>query len=140
VWVLRSAHEGFRSAFGVIESPYWLRVATNLLIAGAGRRLTMTEICSVCDTLWRLYLRALDNLKELAEKHGESRSKGDRNSVEILGYEIMIAEASLRSVQIAIRHHETAQHPSDKQQNARSQAPGAPNPKTGRSETGSVGG
>jgi hypothetical protein len=68
------------------------------------------EACPTCDTLWRLYARAAENLHELVGKHGDSRGSGDHNTVEILSHEITIAESSLRAVRREIRRHETERH------------------------------
>ena len=70
----------------------------------------MIETCPVCDTLWRLYGRAVDNLRDLAGKHGDARGKGDHNSVEILAHEITIAESALRAVRHELRRHEITRH------------------------------
>jgi hypothetical protein len=80
----------------------------------------MVEACPVCDTLWRLYGRATDNLHSLVGKHSEARDKGDPNSVEILAHEITIGESALRAVRIELRRHEGARH-GNRQENQRAQ-------------------
>ncbi len=70
----------------------------------------MIETCPVCDTLWRLYGRAVDNLRDLVGKYGDARDKGDRSSVEILAHEITIAESALRAVRHELRRHEVTRH------------------------------
>ena len=74
----------------------------------------MVEACPVCDTLWRLYTQAADNLHELNGKHRDARGKGDQNTVEILEHEIAIAEASLPAVRRELRRHELARHANGK--------------------------
>ena len=70
----------------------------------------MVEACPVCDTLWRLYGRASENLHELIGKHTDSRDKGDRNSTDLLAHEIAIAESALGAVRRELRRHEVARH------------------------------
>ncbi|HEX3748236.1 MAG TPA: hypothetical protein VHW09_30110 [Bryobacteraceae bacterium] len=70
----------------------------------------MVEACPVCDTLWRLYSQAADNLHELNAKHRDARGKGDQNTVEILAHEIVIAESALPVVRRQLRRHETSRH------------------------------
>jgi hypothetical protein len=70
----------------------------------------MVEACPVCDTLWRLYTQAANNLHNLVEKHGETRGKGDQNSIEVLSHEITIVESTLRIVRREIRRHEVVRH------------------------------
>jgi hypothetical protein len=70
----------------------------------------MIEACPVCDTLWRLYSQAADNLHELNGKHLDARGKGDQNTVEILAHEIAIAESALPVVRRELRRHEMARH------------------------------
>jgi len=70
----------------------------------------MVEACPVCDTLWRLYTQAADNLQELSGKHRDARSKGDQNTVEILAHEITVAESALPVVRRELRRHELARH------------------------------
>ena len=70
----------------------------------------MVEACPVCDTLWRLYTRAADNLHELNGKHRDARDKGDPNSSEILAHEITIAESALPVVRRELRRHQVARH------------------------------
>jgi hypothetical protein len=83
----------------------------------------VTEACPVCDTLWRLYAAAEDNLHTLVDKHGDARGRGDRNTFEILSHELTIAESAVRSVRRELRRHEVARHgdrPDDrKRDNAR---------------------
>jgi len=64
----------------------------------------------VCDTLWRLYSQAADNLHELNGKYRDARGKGDQNTVEILAHEIAIAESALPLVRREVRRHERARH------------------------------
>jgi hypothetical protein len=66
--------------------------------------------CPLCETFWRLYEKAADNLRELIGKHKSARDGDDRNSIEILAHEIAIAEASLRSVRLELRRHESERH------------------------------
>jgi hypothetical protein len=80
----------------------------------------MVEACAVCDTLWRLYGRATDNLHELVGKHGDAREKGDQNSVEVLSHEVTIAESTLGLVRREIRRHERSRH-GDRQENQKPQ-------------------
>lgn len=68
------------------------------------------EACSICDTLWRLYARAADNLHELVGKHSDAKGNGSGNTVELLDHEITIAESSLRAVRHELRRHEKARH------------------------------
>jgi hypothetical protein len=70
----------------------------------------MVEACPVCDTLWRLYSQAADNLHELNGKHRDARGGGDQNKVEILACEITIAESALPVVRRELRRHEMARH------------------------------
>lgn len=70
----------------------------------------MIESCRTCETLWRLYSKAADNLRELVEKHGDSRAKGEQQTVEILSHEITIAESALRTVRRELRRHEAGKH------------------------------
>ena len=70
----------------------------------------MVEACPVCDTLWRLYSQAADNLHELNGKHRDARGKGDQNTVEILSHEITIAESALPVVRRELRRHELTRH------------------------------
>ena len=70
----------------------------------------MVEGCPVCDTLWRLYSQAADNLHELNGKHRDARGKGDQNTVEILAHEITIAESALPVVRRELRRHEMTRH------------------------------
>jgi hypothetical protein len=76
----------------------------------------MVEACPVCDTLWRLYKQATDNLQALVGKHADLRGQGDQNSVEILSHEITIGESSLRAVRRELRRHEDARHGNQKPQ------------------------
>ena len=80
----------------------------------------MVESCPVCDTLWRLYGQAADNLRDLIGKHRDQRDKGDHNSVEILSHEIDISESALSAVRRELRRHETARH-GEKQENQKGQ-------------------
>lgn len=70
----------------------------------------MIEACPVCDTLWRLYSQAADNLHELNGKFRDARGKGDQNTAEILGHEITIAESALPVVRRELRRHEMTRH------------------------------
>lgn len=70
----------------------------------------MIEACPICDTLWRLYGKATDNLHELVGKHREGRDKGDQNTADILSHEIAIAESTLRAVRCELQRHEDARH------------------------------
>jgi hypothetical protein len=70
----------------------------------------MVEACPVCDTLWRLYSKAADNLHELNGKHRDARGAGDQNTVEILAHEITIAESALPVVRRELRRHELTRH------------------------------
>ena len=70
----------------------------------------MVEACPVCDTLWRLYTQAADNLRELSGKHRDARDKGDQNTAEILAHEITIAESALPVVRRELRRHEMTRH------------------------------
>jgi hypothetical protein len=72
----------------------------------------MIEACNTCETLWRLYSRAADNLRELVGKHGEARGRGEQQPVEILSHEIAIAESALRTVRRELRRHEMEKHTS----------------------------
>jgi hypothetical protein len=81
----------------------------------------MVEACPVCDTLWRLYTQAANNLHNLVEKHGETRGKGDQNSVEVLSHEITIVESTLRIVRREIHRHEVVRH-SNPQGNQKTQS------------------
>ncbi|HUB79886.1 MAG TPA: hypothetical protein VMB03_13860 [Bryobacteraceae bacterium] len=81
----------------------------------------MVEACPVCDTLWRLYSQAADNLHELNGKLRDARGKGDHHTVEILAHEITIAESALPVVRRELRRHESARHANgqgDKTKNA----------------------
>jgi hypothetical protein len=80
----------------------------------------MVESCPVCDTLWRLYKQATDNLQTLVGKHADLRGQGDQNSVEILSHEITIGESTLRAVRRELRRHEDARH-ANRQENRKSQ-------------------
>lgn len=71
---------------------------------------SVTEACPVCDTLWRLYAKATDNLRELVGKHGDARGQGDQNTVEILTHEINVAESSVHAVGHELRHHHDTRH------------------------------
>jgi hypothetical protein len=71
---------------------------------------SVIEACPVCDTLWRLYARAIENLKELVGKHADARGRGDQNTVEILAHEIPISESALRAVSLQLRRHKDARH------------------------------
>ena len=66
--------------------------------------------CPLCETFWRLYGRAAENLTELVSKHQNALGGEDRNSTEMLAHEIAIAEASLRSVRKELRRHELGRH------------------------------
>jgi hypothetical protein len=66
--------------------------------------------CPLCDTFWRLYAHAADNLQELVGKHQNARDGEDRNSIEMLAHEITIAESTLRTVRRELRRHELARH------------------------------
>jgi hypothetical protein len=57
-----------------------------------------------------LYEKAADNLRELIGKHKNARDGDDRNSLEMLSHEIGIAEASLRTVRLELRRHESERH------------------------------
>ena len=70
----------------------------------------MVEACPVCDTLWRLYTQAADNLHELSGKHSDARGKGDQTTVDILAHEISIAESTLPVVRRELRRHEMVRH------------------------------
>ncbi len=70
----------------------------------------MTEACPTCDTLWRLYAKAAENLRELITKHGEARASADRKNVEILGHEVAIAESAVHSVGEQLRRHDETRH------------------------------
>jgi hypothetical protein len=70
----------------------------------------MVEACPVCDTLWRLYKQATDNLQALVGKHADVRGQGDQNSVEILSHEITIGESTLGAVRRELRRHEGLRH------------------------------
>lgn len=70
----------------------------------------MVEACPVCDTLWRLYTQAVDNIRELSGKHRDARDKGDQNAAEILAHEITIAESALPTVRRELRRHEMGRH------------------------------
>ena len=70
----------------------------------------MVEACPVCDTLWRLYTQAADNLRELNGKHRDARDKGDQNTAEILAHEITIVESALPVVRRELRRHAVARH------------------------------
>jgi hypothetical protein len=70
----------------------------------------MVETCPTCDTLWRLYTRAIDNLRDLLGKHRDARDKGDQNSAGVLAHEIAIAESALPVVRRELRRHEIAHH------------------------------
>ena len=70
----------------------------------------MIEACSICDTLWRLYAKAAENLHELVGKHSDAKGNGGGNNVELFDHEIAIAESSLRAVRHEIRRHEAARH------------------------------
>jgi hypothetical protein len=76
----------------------------------------MVEACPICDTLWRLYKQATDNLQTLVGKHADLRGQGDKNSVEILSHEITIGESSLRAVRRELRRHEGVRHDNQKSQ------------------------
>jgi hypothetical protein len=75
----------------------------------------MVEACPVCDTLWRLYTQATDNLHELNGKHRDARGSGDENTVEILACEITIAESALPVVRRELRRHEMSRHKNEQQ-------------------------
>jgi hypothetical protein len=66
--------------------------------------------CPLCETFWRLYARATDNLSELVSKHKAARDGDDRNSIEMLAHEIAIAESALRSVRLELHRHESYRH------------------------------
>jgi len=68
------------------------------------------EACPTCDTLWRLYAKAADNLRDLVEKHADFRAKGDQITAEILSHEITIAESSLHVVRRELQRHEGGRH------------------------------
>lgn len=70
---------------------------------------SVAEACAVCDTLWRLYALAADNLHTLVGKHGEAHDKNDHTG-EILAHEISIAESSLRAVRRELRRHDLSRH------------------------------
>ena len=74
----------------------------------------MVEACPVCDTLWRLYSQAADNLHELNGKHRDARGQGDQNTLEILAHEITIAESALPVVRRELRRHEVLRHSNGK--------------------------
>lgn len=80
----------------------------------------MVEACPVCDTLWRLYTKAIENLQELVGKCSEARGKGDQTTAEILSHEITIAESALRTVRRELKRHETGRH-ENRQNDQRSQ-------------------
>jgi hypothetical protein len=81
------------------------------------------EACHTCDTLWRLYDKATENLRELVGKHRDSRANGEQHTIEILSHELNIAESSVRVVRYELRRHETARH-----RNSRPQESPAPEP------------
>ena len=81
---------------------------------------SVTEACGVCDTLWRLYGQATDNLRTLVEKHRDGRGQGDQTTVEILSAEITIAESGLRAVRKELRRHEESRH-ANRQEKSKSQ-------------------
>ena len=66
--------------------------------------------CAICDTFWRLYTRAVENLHELVRKHGDMRDRGDSGSCEMLSYEIAIAESTLRAIRVERRRHDRIRH------------------------------
>ena len=70
----------------------------------------MVEACPTCDTLWRLYSRAIENLQDLSGKHRDARDKGDQNGVEVLAHEMTIAELTLPAVRREIRRHHHTNH------------------------------
>ena len=70
----------------------------------------MVEACPVCDTLWRLYSQAADNLQELNGKYRDARGQGDSNTLEILSHEITIVESALPVVRRELRRHELSRH------------------------------
>jgi len=72
--------------------------------------------CSLCETFWRLYAHAADNLQELVGKHRNARDGDDRNSMEMLAHEIAIAESTLRTVRRELHRHELARHRSHQQE------------------------
>ena len=80
----------------------------------AARRLVNLTVpvpqCPLCETFWRLYARAADNLQELVGKHRNAQDGDDRNSIEMLAHEITIAGSALRSVRLELRRHERARH------------------------------
>jgi hypothetical protein len=80
----------------------------------------MVEACPTCDTLWRLYSRAVENLQDLSGKHRDARDKGDQNGVDVLAHEITIAESALPVVRREIRRHHVATH-GDRQSNQKQQ-------------------
>jgi hypothetical protein len=70
----------------------------------------MVEACPVCDTLWRLYSQASDNLHELNGKYRDARGQGDANTLEILSHEMTIVESALPVVRRELRRHELSRH------------------------------
>jgi len=66
--------------------------------------------CPICDTFWRLYGRAVENLHELVRKHRDERDRADKCSCEMLEYEIAIAESTLHSIRAERRRHERRRH------------------------------
>jgi hypothetical protein len=78
--------------------------------------LIMVEACPVCDTLWRLYGKAVANLQELVSKLTDGRGQGDQHNVEILTHEVNIAESSVRAVGRELRQHEKEHHAGKKEQ------------------------
>ena len=72
--------------------------------------------CPICDTFWRLYERAADNLQELIGKRRDAKDGNASSSVEMLEHEIAIAERALGSVRRELRRHEAARHGENRQQ------------------------
>lgn len=66
--------------------------------------------CSICDTFWRLYAHAVENLHELVRKHRDVYDRGDKNSMEMLDYEIAIAESTLHSIRQERLRHDQLRH------------------------------
>lgn len=73
-------------------------------------------VCPICDTFWRLYSRAVENLHELVGKHRDMRERGDNSSREMLEYEIAIAESTLHNIRHELRRHEEVRHSAAPQQ------------------------
>ena len=81
----------------------------------------MVEACPVCDTLWRLYAKAVENLHELVGKRTEAHDRGDQNTLEILTCEISIAQSALPVVRRELRRHEASRHAARQENHKQSQ-------------------